>query len=370
MGARMTHSTPLPQSLPAYATRAREVLSSEAWAYFNSGAADEITAAKNVQAWQSWSLLPRVLQDLRHGDTRCRLLDRSWSTPILIAPMAHQAWAHALGEQATALAACSLGCGFVLSQHSHTHLAQIAHLVLPETQRGPLWFQIAEGCDRGFLRELITQIRHAGYESLVLSVDAPVQGSRDRMRELGARIPAHLNTPHWRNATPSKKGLCNGHVENAWRWDDVQWLQAEAQLPLLLKGITHPLDAQQAAKLGIDGVIVSNHGGRVLDTQVSTAHQLPLIAEALQGDAALLVDGGIRRGSDIFKAIALGAQAVLVGRPCLYGLAVAGAQGVAHVLRLLRDELEMTMALCGCRNLNSISRAHLQAHHNLGGWMR
>lgn len=359
----MSQAPALPRSLPAYALRAREVLSPEAWAYFNSGAADELTAARNVQAWQQWSLQPRVLQDLREGHTRSTLLGRTSPAPMVVAPMAYQAWAHPEGERAMALAACSLGCGFTLSQHSNTPLEQVAALVLPEASRGPLWFQIANGCDRGFLRELIAQARRAGYEALVLSVDAPVQGSRDRMRELNVQIPAHLQTPHWINPAPQAQGLCAGHVEHALRWDDVSWLQAESGLPVLLKGITHPLDAQQAARMGVAGVIVSNHGGRVLDTQVATANSLPAIADALQGDACLLVDGGIRRGSDVFKALALGAQSVLVGRPCLYGLAVAGAQGVAHVLRLLRDELEMTMALCGCRDLSTITRAHVRPSH-------
>jgi 4-hydroxymandelate oxidase len=355
----MSPAQTLTHSLPEYAARAREMLSAQAWAYFDSGAADELTASRNVQAWQQWALQPRVLQDLRAGHTRTPLLGHTWPSPLIVAPMAYQAWAHVDGERAMALAACSLGCGFTLSQHSNTDLETISTLVLPEAARGPLWFQVANGCDRGFMRELLVQVRHASYEALVLSVDAPVQGSRDRMRELNAHIPAHLSTPHWRNPTPHNEGLCGGHVDHAWRWDDVSWLQDESGLPVLLKGITHPLDAQQAARLNVAGMIVSNHGGRVLDTQLATAETLPAIADALQGDVALLVDGGIRRGSDVFKAIALGAQAVLIGRPCLYGLAVAGAQGVAHVLRLFRDELEMTMALCGCRDLSAITRAHV-----------
>lgn len=355
----MNQAHALPSSLSEYAQRAREALSPQAWAYFDSGAADERTAVRNVQAWQQWALQPRVFQDLRAGHTRTTLLGRAWPSPLIVAPMAYQAWAHTDAERAMALAACSLGCGFTLSQHSNTDLQTISTLVLPESARGPLWFQVANGCDRGFMRELIAQVQDTGYEALVLSVDAPVQGSRDRMRKLNAHIPAHLSTPHWRNPTPHTEGLCAGHVEHALRWDDVSWLQDESGLPVLLKGITHPLDAQQAARLNVAGMIVSNHGGRVLDTQLATAETLPAIADALQGDVALLVDGGIRRGSDVFKAIALGAHAVLIGRPCLYGLAVAGAQGVAHVLRLFRDELEMTMALCGCRDLSAITRAHV-----------
>ncbi|MEY4725658.1 MAG: L-lactate dehydrogenase [Pseudomonadota bacterium] len=355
-------STPvLPSSLPAYAQRAREVLPQDAWTYFHSGAADEITAQRNVQAWQDIALQPRALQDLRGGHTHTQLLGKTWPCPLIVAPMAYQAWAHPDGERAMALAAGALGCGFTLSQHSTTALQDIAPLVLADAGRGPLWMQLANGCDRAWLRDVASQAHAAGYEALVLSVDAPVQGSRDRLREQGVQIPAHLCTPHWRNATPTNQGLCQGHVEHALRWDDVTWLQQHVNLPVLLKGITHPLDAQQAARLNIHGLIVSNHGGRVLDTQASTAASLPGIADAVQGDLTLLVDGGIRRGSDMFKALALGAHAVLVGQLCLNGLAVGGAQGVAHVLRLLRDEFEMTMALCGCPNLAAITRAHVNA---------
>lgn len=361
MGKHMTTPT-LPASLPAYAARAREVLPPDAWTYFHSGAADEITAQRNVQAWQRMSLLPRVLQDLRHGNTCTQLLNHAWPCPILVAPMAYQTWAHPDGEHAMALAASALGCGFTLSQHSTTPLQDIAPVVLADAARGPLWMQLSNGCYRPQLREVAAQAQAAGYDALVLSVDAPVQGSRDRLREQGVRLPAHLHAPHWHTTTPANVGLCQGHADHALRWDDVAWLQQQTNLPLLLKGVTHPLDAQQAARMNVAGLIVSNHGGRVLDTQAPTAHHLPRIADAVQGDMALLVDGGIRRGSDVFKALALGAQAVLVGRLCLDGLAVGGAQGVAHVLRLLRDELEITMALCGCPHIAAITRAHVQAH--------
>ena len=355
------NTLPLPRTLPDYAERAQQMLSPEAWTYFDSGAADELTLRRNVQAWQSWGLLPRALQDLRGGDTRCQVLGRLWPTPLMVAPMAYQSWAHADGEEGMALAASSQQCGFTLSQHSTTPLEKVAAQMLAEKDRGPLWLQIANGADRGHLRELIAQATQSGYEALVLSVDAPVQGSRDRIRRQHALPPAHLRTPQWRAGAAGHSGLCAGLLEPALRWDDVAWLQAESPLPLLLKGLAHPLDAQQAARLHVAGVIVSNHGGRVLDTVPATAELLPPIAEALQGDVALLVDGGIRRGSDVFKALALGAQAVLVGRPCLWGLAVGGARGAAHVLRLLRDEFEMTLALCGCASPRQITRAHLQA---------
>ena len=161
-------------------------------------------------------------------------------------------------------------------------------------------------------------------------------------------------------ADPS--GLCAGHARLAPTWNDVDWLQAQTHLPVLLKGITHPLDALQAVRLNVPGLIVSNHGGRTLDTLPASARLLPRVADAVQGDAAVLVDGGIRRGTDVFKALALGADAVLVGRPCLYGLAHSGARGAAHVLRLLRDELEACMTLCGCATPKDIATDHLALH--------
>lgn len=359
-----THAQPLlPQTLSDYVVQAQAVLPPEAWAYFDGAAADEQTAHSNVQTWQQWQLLPRVLQDLRGGDTRCKVLGRVWSTPLMVAPMAYQAWAHPDGERAMALAAASQQCGLTLSQHSTTSLQEVSALVGNVQDRGPLWLQIASGTDRSHLHALVAEAEAAGYEALVLSVDAPVQGSRDRVRRLQAQPPAHLQTPHWHTHIPASTGLCQGLADNAFRWDDVAWLQAQSRLPVLLKGITHPLDARQALQLNVAGIIVSNHGGRVLDTMPATAHVLPAIADVVQGDAALLVDGGIRRGSDVFKALALGAQAVLIGRPCLYGLTVGGAQGVAHVLRLLRDEFEMTLALCGCRTPAAITRDHVRALH-------
>ncbi len=341
---------------------AHAALDEAAWAYFSGGAADEITLQNNTRAWQDMGLAPRVLQDLKGGHTRIELLGRPWPTPMLVAPMAHQRWAHADGEAGMALAAAAQGCGMVLSHQTSTSLQTVADLVQGEAERGPLWFQLYWQADHGPLRALMAQIEDAGYEALVLTVDAPVQGVRDRERRLGPGLPLpeHARPVHWQAQPPTKSaGLCAGHANAAPTWDDVARLQSWTRLPVLLKGITHPLDAAQAVRLNLSGLIVSNHGGRTLDTQPASARLLPPVVDAVQGDAAVLVDGGIRRGTDVFKALALGADAVLVGRPCLYGLAHAGARGAAQVLRLLRDELEMAMTLCGCRTPQDITPAHL-----------
>lgn len=337
---------------------AQAVLSEAAWAYFSGGAADEITLQRNQTAWRSWGLAPRVLQDLRGGHTRCELLGRTWPMPLLVAPMAYQRWAHPEGEAGMALAAAAQGCGLVLSHQTSTPLSDVAALVAADADRGPLWFQLYWQTERATLLDVVRHAELAGFEALVLTVDAPVQGVRDRQRRWGMPLPQGVRAVHWPAATVAPgNGLCNGWAEVAPVWDDVAWLTQQTQLPVLIKGVTHPEDAERALAVGAAGVIVSNHGGRLLDTMPATAESLPLVVEAVRSHnpkALVLVDGGIRRGTDLFKALALGADAVLVGRPALYGLAHSGARGVAHVLRLLRDEFEAAMALTGCACVGDI----------------
>ena len=351
-------------SLADHEAQARMRLDDKAWAYFSGGAADELTLAANRQAWDEIRLLPRVLQPLSGGHTRVQLLGRTLAHPILLAPVAFQRMAHPDGELATAHAAAALGAGLVLSTQSSVSLESVAQAVRDEAGRGPLWFQLYLQEDRGCTLDLMRRAEAAGYEALVLTVDAPVHGARDRERRAGFTLPAGVRAVNLEGGPPAapprlqpgQSALFDGLLRRAPTWDDVSWLQTQTRLPLLLKGVLHPEDARQAARLDIAGLLVSNHGGRTLDTTPATAAVLPRIADALGGALPLLVDGGIRRGTDVLKALALGASAVLVGRPYVYGLANAGAMGVAHVLRLLRDELEIAMALCGQRELNPIRR--------------
>lgn len=355
MGQHLSATLPMPSlqrhALPAglhtladHETLAQQRLDPAHWAYISGGAGDETTLRANHDAWQQWLLRPRVLQPLAGLHTRTRLLGRDWPSPVLVAPMACHRLAHPDGEYATAVAAAALGVGIVLSTQTSAPPEQVAALYLHDTDRGPLWFQLYGHNDRGWMRELLQRVRRAGYEAIVVTADAPLQGVRDRERRAGFQLPAGLCALDLPSpATPSVPAL----LAQALQWDDLAWLVAEAGLPVLVKGILHPSDARQAVQLGAAGVVVSNHGGRTLDTALPTALALPAIASALQGDAAVLVDGGIRRGTDVLKALALGAHAVLLGRPVLYGLANAGAAGVAHVLRLLQDELHAAMALCG-----------------------
>jgi len=353
---------PLPEgvvSLADHERHARLLLDDAVWAYFSGGAADEITLRANTHAWQHIELLPRVMRSLSGGHTRVKLLGREWPHPILVAPMAYQRLAHPHAEQATALATCALGAGLVLSTQASTLLEDVAHTFLTEAGRGPLWFQLYLLPDRGFMQSLVQRAEAAGFEALVLTVDAPVQGARDRERRAGFRRPADITAvnlagrvaPATRSLQPGQSRLFDDLMTHAPTWDDIAWLRSITSLPVLLKGVVHPDDARQALACGAAGLIVSNHGGRTLDTMPATADLLPRVVEAVAGEAPVLVDGGIRRGTDVLKAMALGASAVLVGRPVLHGLANAGATGVAHVLRLLRDELEIAMALTGCRTL-------------------
>ncbi len=356
-------------NLADHEAHARQHLDDNAWAYFSGGAADEITLRANRTAWSDLSLWPRVLRPLAGGHTRVNLLGRTLEHPILLAPIAFQRLAHPDGELAMAYAAAALGAGLVLSTQASVSLEAVAQAVRPDPGRGPLWFQLYLQHDRGFTQALVQRAESAGYEALVLTVDAPSSGVRDRERRAGFRLPpgvgavnlAGLQAPSTFRPRPGQSALFDDLLHHAPTWDDIAWLQSITRLPVLLKGVLHPADARLAVSVGAAGLIVSNHGGRTLDTAPATASALPGVVQAVGGAAPVLVDGGIRRGTDVLKAMALGASGVLVGRPAVWGLANAGAAGVAHVLRLLRDELEVAMALTGCATLADATPALLVA---------
>lgn len=361
-------------NLADHEAHARQRLDDNAWAYFAGGAADEHSLAANRSAWEALTLWPRVLRPLAGGHTRIRLLGREMACPLLVAPMAFQCMAHADGELATAYAAAALGAGMVLSTQASLPLETVAQAARLTPGHGPLWFQLYLQHDREFTRQLVARVEAAGYEALVLTVDAPTSGVRDRERRVRFHLPPGISAvnlqglapPPARQLAADQSALFDGLLYQAPGWDDIAWLQQQTRLPLLLKGVLHPADALQAARLGVAGIIVSNHGGRTLDTAPATATALAHVTRALRTAGLalpVLADGGIRRGTDVLKAIALGATAVLVGRPVLWGLANAGAAGVAHVLRLLRDELEVSMALTGCATLEQATCALLDPGH-------
>lgn len=351
---------PLPEgvvNLADFEAPARARLSEPAWAYLSGGAADELTLKENRAAWDRILLHPRVLRNLSGGHTRVRLLGREIQHPILLAPIAYQRLFHAEGELAMAHAAAAQGAGVVLSAQASVEMEQVARAFADEPGSGPLWFQLYWRDDKDFMRALLRRVEQAGYQALVLTVDAPVHGARDRERRAGFKLPDHIRAVNLGgrkkalDLQPGQSALFDGLMPRAATWNEIEWLRANSSLPLLLKGVTHLDDAREALARGVAGLVVSNHGGRALDTLPASAELLPMLRAGLGPDVPLLVDGGIRRGTDVLKAIALGAQAVLLGRPYVHALAAAGALGVAHALRLLRDELEIAMALSGCRTL-------------------
>lgn len=359
-------------TLADHELHAQKLLNANAWAYFSGAAADELTLAGNRRNWDALTLWPRVLRKLSGGHTRSTLLGQPLASPILVAPTAYQCLAHPDGELATAYAAAALGCGLVLSTQASLPLESVAQAALSTPGRGPLWFQLYLQHDKGFTRELIARVEAAGYEALVLTIDAPTNGARDRERRAQFQLPPGIAAVNLQGQPPlpqaqllaGQSALFDAMLHHSPSWDDIAWLKAQTRLPVVLKGILHPADAVQAAQLGADALIVSNHGGRTLDTAPATAIALPKVIQALRNQhlqLPVLVDGGLRRGTDVLKALALGADAVLIGRPVLWGLANAGAAGVAHVLRLLRDELEIAMALTGCATLADATAALLDA---------
>lgn len=349
-------------TLADYERLAGERLEPATWAWLEGGAGDERTRRTNHEAWQALWLQPRVLRPLVQGHTRFELFGRVWPWPVVAAPVAYQRAVHEDGELATAHAAAAQGAGLVLSAQASTPLESVAQAVRADAGRGPLWMQLYWHPDRGWMSEFLARIEAAGYEALVLTVDAPIAGVRDRERRHGPGVPAGVRAVNLEGRPPLPGAATPAvHSEVFERlapaapvWSDVEWLVSRTRLPVLLKGVLHADDARVARAAGTAGVIVSNHGGRTLDTAVPTAWALPAIAEAVGDAMPVLVDGGIRRGTDVLKALALGARAVLVGRPLVCALACAGALGVAHALRLLRDELEAAMALTGCATVEDI----------------
>ncbi len=328
--------------------------------YFAGGAGDEVTLRENVTAWGHWRLRPRVLNDVRGVSTEAEVLGKPVEAPVLVAPVAYQRMAHPEGERGMAVGAAAAGAVMCLSTLSTTRPAEVA-TAAPDGRR---WFQLYAFKDAGVTRALMEEAIDAGFEAVVVTADAPPGGNRERDRRNRFTLPRELGTPSLSAAVGGERSLSIEDtfalMNYALTWEDVENLASECSVPVLVKGILTAEDAELALAHGAAGVVVSNHGGRQLDRSLATADALPEIAEALAGRAALLVDGGIRRGVDVATALALGADAILVGRPALWGLAAAGADGVARVLELLRDELELTLALCGCTAPSQLTRAHVR----------
>lgn len=337
---------------------ARAVVSEMAYAYVSGGAGDELTLAWNVEAFRRIRLRPRVLADLQGMDTRSTLLGTALPMPVLLAPTAYHRLMHPEGEVATARGAAAAGVPYVVSTATTTPLDEIARAA-----EGVRWFQLYPLGDRARTQELVRTAEAAGCRAVCLTVDTPVAGVRNREQRARVRLPAGVTAPYFHHVVDAADVRTSFTLLT---WRDVAWLQSITRLPVLLKGILTGEDADRAAREGVSGIVVSNHGARNLDTVPATIDALPEVAEAVGGRIPILLDGGVRRGTDIVKAIALGATAVMIGRPYLYGLAVAGAAGVAAVLAMLRAELEAALALTGRPSVSAIDRGVLWEHRGPG----
>jgi 4-hydroxymandelate oxidase len=324
-----------------FESTARERLSHMAWEFLASGAGDEATLRWNRESFERIRLRPRVLEDVTEIDTRVTLFGQTMPSPIFLAPVAYQRLFHAEGELAGVRGAGMSGATFVVSTATNTCIEEIA-----AAATAPLWLQIYIQGDRGYTSDLVERAKAAGVRALCVTVDTPVVGTRNRQARANFRLPPELATPHLDAADRARLGVISPK-RRAVTWADVDWLRSIAGLPVLLKGILDPDDAARAIDHGADGIIVSNHGARNLDTVPATIDALPHVAARVARRVPLLVDGGIRRGTDIVKALALGASAVLIGRPYICALASEGAGGVARVVTILRQELETAMALLG-----------------------
>ena len=341
-----------------YEPFARDRMTAQAFAYVAGGAADEITVRRNREAFARLQLTTRVLRDLAGGHTRLTLLGEPLDYPILLAPVALQRLAHADGELATALAASAMRAAMAVSCQASTLLEDVARAAST-----PLWLQLYLQGDRAHTLELVRRAEACGYRALLLTVDAAISGPRNREQRAEFSLPAGVapvnlasqRTPTAATARPGESPVFGSPLlAAAPTWRDIDWLRTQTSLPIVLKGVMSGADAVRAAEHGAAAVVVSNHGGRTLDSQPATIEVLESVAQALGGRAPVLLDGGVRRGTDVLKALALGASAVLIGRPYVFALAAAGASGVAHVLHLLRTELEMAMVATGCRTLADI----------------
>jgi 4-hydroxymandelate oxidase len=329
--------------------------------YYAGGAEDERTLMRNRAGFERFVFLPRVLVDVGRVDTSTRVLGAPVSMPVLVAPTAYHRLADPEGETATARAAGAAGTLLTASTLSTCTLEEIA-----SAASGPLWFQLYVYRDRSLTERLIARAQSAGYRALVLTVDTPRLGRRERDLRSRFRLPrgvvlANLAGEGQRrlrwDAQGSMAAYANEQLDPSLTWEAVDWIRRAARLPIVLKGVMRPDDAARAVDAGIAGVWVSNHGGRQLDAEEATILALSGVVEAVRGRAEVFIDGGFRRGTDVLKAVALGARAALVGRPCLWGLAAAGEEGVKRVLCLLREELALSMALAGAPDIPSVDRS-------------
>jgi 4-hydroxymandelate oxidase len=341
-----------------YAEAARARLDPGPYGYVVGGAGDERTLRANSRAYEKWELRPRVLVDVGGVTTAATVLGTEVAMPLLVAPTAFQRLVHPDAEVAMARAAATAGTVMTLSTLSSVTPAELG----AGAPHGPKWFQLYWSRDRGFTQELVEAAVDAGFSALVLTVDLPVAGRRERDARAAFALPDDLPLPNIPLALRREDfhSALGAVVDDTLTWRDLEWLRSICPLPLAVKGILTSEDAVLAAEHGAAAIVVSNHGGRQLDGVAASLDALPEVVEAVGERVEVLVDGGIRRGTDVLKALALGAKAALTGRAVLWGLATDGEQGATRVLELLREELESGLKLLGCASPAAVTRAHVQ----------
>lgn len=357
-----------------YETLKREAernIRSDVFGFITTGAGTGTTKQVNRTAFEQWRIVPRVLRGISERDLSVRLFNDEFPAPILLAPIGGHALIHDEGELAVANAVSSLGLPLILSSGSSYSMEEVAD----EMDGDRRWFQLYVSHDRDLAASFIERAEQAGYGALVVTVDNPVRGWRPVEIEQGFNPrgatrkgnyftdPAfrrRLDEPPEEDVSRATKEYRDVSKDSSLSWDDIDWIQDQTSLPVVLKGILHPDDAETAVDAGVDGIVVSNHGGNHLDGAIGSLEALPDVVERVDGRIPVLFDSGIRSGTDVFKAIALGADAVCVGRPYLFGLGIGGADGVGAVLENLIAELDLTMANCGCQNVEDVDRSRLR----------
>jgi isopentenyl diphosphate isomerase/L-lactate dehydrogenase-like FMN-dependent dehydrogenase len=349
-----------PVSVADFERLAEGILDAGTLGYFAGGAGDERTLGDNLAAFGHWQLRPRVLADVSAVSTAATLLGAELATPILVAPVAFQRLAHEEGEEGMARAAAAAGTVMCLATLATARPSEVAEAA----PGGHRWFQLYCFKDAGVTSALMDEAVASGFEAVAVTVDAPRAGRRERDFRTGFAVPAEVSVPSLAaalgQARPVSVQEVFSLVDPALTWVDFERLASACLLPVLVKGILTAEDARLAVEHGAAGVVVSNHGGRQLDGVPATVDVLPEIVEAVGGRVPVLLDGGVRRGTDVLVALALGAQAVLVGRPAIWGLAVGGEEGARRVLEILREELELALALCGCTSPAAVGAGHVR----------
>ncbi len=351
---------PIPVSVAELERRAVEAMEPRTASYVCAGAGSEGTIDANAEAFRKRRIVPRMLRDVSERDLSTTVLGTAMPAPLLLAPIGVQKIVHEEGELATARAAAAVGVPIIASTASHFTLEEIAAAGGPDA---PRWFQLYWADDRALVASFLERAEAAGYGAIVLTVDTFVPGWKPRDLQQawlpfleGIGMGNYFQDPVFRAALEKPpeedQGAATGHflglqANPALAWDDLAWLREQTSLPIVVKGIQHPDDAREAARRGVDGIVVSNHGGRQVDGAIGSLDALPAIADAVGGELAVLFDSGVRGGADVLKALALGADAVCLGRPYIWGLALEGQAGVETVLRMVLAELDLTMALCG-----------------------